>query len=265
MVDGISGAGLSWRVGIVEENDNTVCGGLDEVESGEGHMAARPVNQRFVSRIAVAMVVLCGQVSAQDGFRFADVQLSQSGVLHGAVSSAAGQPLASAVVEVRYQGRTVAVATSGAQGQFAVSKVRPGVHEVVVGSHAQPVRIWASGAAPPQSQNVCRVSVRPVSQSMTGVIDSQTWPAQQIQPVADGQFGQSTFAGQSTVACDTGCPPTLPCGSEGCAQPVCAPVQPWGARILPVVVAGTSAAALILALDAKDAADDALAAAVASP
>lgn len=47
-------------------------------------------------------------------------------------------------------------------------------------------------------------------------------------------------------------------------QPTVCEPEPWGARILPVVVAGSSVAALILAIDARDAADDALAA-VASP
>ncbi|MCR9198153.1 MAG: carboxypeptidase-like regulatory domain-containing protein [Planctomycetaceae bacterium] len=232
-------------------------------------MAAKRIHWGLVSRPALAIMVMFSQASAQDGFRFADVQLTQSGVLQGAVASAEGQPLASAVVEVRYQGKTIAVATSGANGQFAVSQVRPGVHEVVVGSHAQPVRIWASGAAPPQSQSVCRVCVRPASQQMTGPLISQSGQAPQTQPVIDGQFSQFSQPGfspqASAVGCETGCPPTLPCGSEGCVQPVCEPVQPWGARFLPVLVAGTSAAALVLAIDAKDAADDALAAAVASP
>lgn len=228
-------------------------------------MAAKPNHWGLVSRPALAIIVLFGQACAQDGLRFTDVQLTGAGVLQGTVAAAEGQPLASAVVEVRYQGKTIAVATSGANGQFAVSQVRPGVHEVVVGSHAQPVRIWASGAAPPQSQSVCRVRVRPASQQLTGPSVSQPWPPQQMQPVPDHQFGQPSYSPQTAVACETGCPPTLPCGSEGCVQPVCEPVQPWGAGFLPVLVAGTSAAALILAIDAKDAADDALAAAVASP
>ena len=77
-------------------------------------------------------------------------------------------------------------------------------------------------------------------------------------------MNQPMYQPPSVGCIDGSCPPTLPCGAEGCVQPTVCEPEPWGARILPVVVAGSSVAALILAIDARDAADDALAA-VASP
>lgn len=114
---------------------------------------------RIVRQSAVVLSVLISQVVAQDAIRFADVQLTQDGVLQGAVSTT-GRPLASAVVEVRYQGKTIAVASSSANGQFAVSKVRPGVHEIVVGSHAQPVQRLGPSAVSARLPDQCGAGLR---------------------------------------------------------------------------------------------------------
>lgn len=222
---------------------------------------------KSLRHMTIAMLVMANQAFAQDAFRFADVQLDGSGVLTGAVAAPTGRPMSNAVVEVRYQGKTIAVATSSVDGQFAVSQVRPGVHEVVVGTHAQPVRIWAYGTAPPQCSQSCQIRINSPGPVANPVSNSQFVP----QP--DPQFGNSYVPNQSMSTMPTAgvseyCPP-LDCAAEGCnniAGANCGPARPWGATILPVVVAGSSVAALVLAIDARNAADDALAAAaVASP
>jgi hypothetical protein len=77
-----------------------------------------------------------------------DVELSADGTLFGQVVSPDGHVLPDAVVQLRYQGTGVAAAQSNADGRFAISGVRGGAHELVVGSLRSPVRLWNNGTAP---------------------------------------------------------------------------------------------------------------------
>ncbi|MEQ9409000.1 MAG: carboxypeptidase-like regulatory domain-containing protein [Fuerstiella sp.] len=102
-----------------------------------------------VTSLAVCFgVLLSGPVMAGGSGIIKDVELSQEGVLYGQIYSSQGQVVPNAVVQLRYQGAAVAAARSNTQGQFAISGVRGGAHEVVVGPLRSPVRLWAVGAAP---------------------------------------------------------------------------------------------------------------------
>lgn len=77
-----------------------------------------------------------------------DVELSSDGALHGQVFTSEGRTVANAQVELRYRGQAVAKATTGRHGEFFITGVRGGAHELAVGSMTSPVRIWKNGAAP---------------------------------------------------------------------------------------------------------------------
>jgi hypothetical protein len=77
-----------------------------------------------------------------------DVELSRDGTLFGQVYTPDGKAVADANVFLRYQGTAVATARSDADGRFAITDVRGGAHEVVVGALNRPVRLWASGTSP---------------------------------------------------------------------------------------------------------------------
>ena len=93
-------------------------------------------------------VLLSGPVMAGTPGIIKDVELTKAGVLYGQVSSSKSKLVPNAVVYLRHQGVTVAKARSNADGRFAISGVRGGAHEVVVGAVHSPVRLWSAGAAP---------------------------------------------------------------------------------------------------------------------
>lgn len=102
-----------------------------------------------VTSLAVCFgVLLSGPVMAGSNGIIKDVELSKEGVLYGQVYTPQGQVVPNAVVQLRYQGTAVAAARCNPEGQFAISGVRGGAHEVVVGPLRNPVRLWAEGAAP---------------------------------------------------------------------------------------------------------------------
>lgn len=93
-------------------------------------------------------VLLSGPVMAGSKGVIKDVELTKTGVLYGQISTSQRQAVPNAVVYLRHQGTTVAKARSNAAGKFAISGVRGGAHEVVVGAVHSPVRLWSAGAAP---------------------------------------------------------------------------------------------------------------------
>lgn len=102
-----------------------------------------------ITSLAVCFgVMLSGPVMAGSNGIIKDVELSRSGVLQGQVHTPQGHIVPNAVVQLRYQGTAVAAARCNEKGQFAISNVRGGAHEVVIGPLRQPVRVWAAGAAP---------------------------------------------------------------------------------------------------------------------
>ena len=102
-----------------------------------------------VASIAVCFgVLLSGPVMAGSPGIIKDVELTKNSTLHGQVFTPEGKAVSNATVFLRYQGTAVAAAKSNSQGRFAISGVRGGAHEVVVGAVHSPVRLWSNGAAP---------------------------------------------------------------------------------------------------------------------
>jgi hypothetical protein len=93
-------------------------------------------------------VLLTGPTMAGVKGIIKDIQLSADGTLYGQVAAAEGRPISDTVVQLRYQGAKVAATKSNAEGRFAISGVRGGAHEVVIGALRTPVRLWSNGTAP---------------------------------------------------------------------------------------------------------------------
>lgn len=181
--------------------------------------------QLFVAFVLIGCPVF---LNAQEVGLIRDVQLSNSGTLQGAIlSHSANAAAADSVVQIRYQGKTVAVAKAGIDGRFAIGQMRPGVHEVVTAGCQTPVRIWANGTAPAGCQ----------SQLM-------------LQP----QEYATQFPSQSSAACGevvgqrTGGVPCRACDQSAAFGMVDA---------ISLVTVGSSIAALVIAIDANRTADSA--------
>lgn len=77
-----------------------------------------------------------------------DVELTGDGTLHGQIYTSEGRVVENAAIELRYQGSTVAQAMTGANGDFAITGVRGGAHDLSIGSATTSVRLWKNGTAP---------------------------------------------------------------------------------------------------------------------
>ena len=77
-----------------------------------------------------------------------DVELTGDGTLHGQIYTSEGRVVENAAIELRYQGITVARAMTGANGDFAITGVRGGAHDLSVGAATTSVRLWKNGTAP---------------------------------------------------------------------------------------------------------------------
>jgi hypothetical protein len=96
-------------------------------------------------------ILLTNTASAFDGAAVGtarDIELSAENTLRGQVYTSDGRPVEHAVIELRYQGSTVAKAMTGAEGDFLITGVRGGAHDLSVGSLNAPVRLWKNGTAP---------------------------------------------------------------------------------------------------------------------
>ena len=96
-------------------------------------------------------ILLSNTASAFEGGRqqvARDIELTSDGTLHGQIYTSEGRAVEHATVELRYQGATVAQAVTGANGDFAVTGVRGGAHDLHVGSASTSVRLWKNGTAP---------------------------------------------------------------------------------------------------------------------
>lgn len=161
-----------------------------------------------------------------------DVQLSNSGTLQGVILPVSSTSVAGSVVQVRYQGKTIATAKTAADGRFAIGHVRPGVHEIVTAGHQTPVRIWASGTAPAGCQSQLTLTSQP-----------------------------PMYAQEAMGMCGEGCGPT-----NGCVPcQTCETNSAFGVvDAISLATVGSSIAALVIAIDANrssDAASNAAAAA----
>jgi len=105
-----------------------------------------------ITSIAVCFgILLSNAASGFDGVRSQiarDVELSRQGSLSGHVCSPAGVPISNAAVQLKYQGTTIAETTTNDRGDFLITGVRGGAHDLNVGSVATQLRLWKSGTAP---------------------------------------------------------------------------------------------------------------------
>ena len=96
-------------------------------------------------------ILLSNSAFAYDGARTQvarDVELSADGSLQGQVYTPEGRPVENSPIELRYQGTAIARTTTGPQGDFLITGVRGGAHQLAVGSMMSPVRLWKNGTAP---------------------------------------------------------------------------------------------------------------------
>ena len=96
-------------------------------------------------------ILLSNSVFAFDNHRTSnprDVALLADGTLQGHVYTPEQRPVENAQIELRYQGTTIARTTTGPEGDFLITGVRGGAHEIAVGSMKSPVRLWKAGTAP---------------------------------------------------------------------------------------------------------------------
>lgn len=157
-----------------------------------------------------------------------DVSLAKSGVLRGRVVDAQGKAVAGAKVAVGFAGRVVARTVTDDNGNYAVMGLRGGLHQVVTSAGSSTVRLWADGTAPATARGEVLTVAGKVVRGQEGYMmmdDVQYAPGGYVPPPHAG-FGMLDVITLATV--------------------------------------GTSAAALIYALDNNDKLDD-LEDAVASP
>jgi|GEM_PF-894653 len=96
-------------------------------------------------------ILLSNTVCAFDGGRSnvpRDVELMPDGSLYGQVYTSEQHPVADAQIELTWNGTTIARTTTGRQGDFLITGLRGGAHDITVGSMKSPVRLWNNGTAP---------------------------------------------------------------------------------------------------------------------
>jgi hypothetical protein len=84
-----------------------------------------------------------------------DVALADGGVLHGQVVDLQGTGVTGVPVSVKDKDRSVAAATTTADGRFSVQGLKGGVYQVAAGQgQGQGIfRLWTAKAAPPSAKN----------------------------------------------------------------------------------------------------------------
>jgi hypothetical protein len=85
-----------------------------------------------------------------------DVALLPGGTLTGQILDAKMQPRRAAAIVIQSNGQSAATTTTDANGVFAVTGLRGGVHQVVVDESIQNCRLWAPGTAPPHAASQLR-------------------------------------------------------------------------------------------------------------
>lgn len=96
-------------------------------------------------------ILLSSTASAFEGGRSQvarDIELTSDGTLSGQIYTSEGRVVENAAIELRYQGTTVARAMTGANGDFAITGVRGGAHDLSIGTATTSVRLWKNGTAP---------------------------------------------------------------------------------------------------------------------
>ncbi len=154
-----------------------------------------------IASIAVCFgILLSNAASAFDGVRSQiarDVELSRQGSLSGHVCSPAGVPIANAAVQLKYQGTTIAETVTNDGGDFLITGVRGGAHELNVGSVSTQLRLWKSGTAPEAAGDTVTVA----ADEFVVRGQYQDGPTAYV-PYAPG-FGFMTFVTLASVAVAT--------------------------------------------------------------
>jgi hypothetical protein len=81
-----------------------------------------------------------------------DLALAEGGILRGQVVNGSGQVDSNAQVTVWQQGTKVASTSADTQGNFAISGLRAGLHQVAAGEGVTSYRFWAPNTAPPAAK-----------------------------------------------------------------------------------------------------------------
>ncbi|MEX0612738.1 MAG: hypothetical protein WD738_12600 [Pirellulales bacterium] len=85
-----------------------------------------------------------------------DVALGPGGLLVGQIVDESMQPMREAAVAIQVDGQTTAATTTDANGVFAVSGLRGGLHQIATGDAIENCRLWAPGTAPPRAESSLR-------------------------------------------------------------------------------------------------------------
>lgn len=179
-----------------------------------------------------------------------DVKLANGGVLRGRVVNAQGKALANTTVLVSYNGQVIARTNSSASGTYAVKGLRGGLHQVTAGSQSNVVRLWTASAAPK--------SARTEVLSVAGSVVRGQYGGEYCPP---GDMGGYPMDGG---ACPPGAAMDGYGGGAGFAGAGGAGFAGAGAAgggfgmldVITLATVGTSAAALVYALDNNDKLDD---------
>ena len=81
-----------------------------------------------------------------------DVALARGGLLNGQVVDSQGAAMKAVPVSVWFENHQVATTVSDENGQFSVSGLRGGVHQVSAGQGSGVYRLWTAEAAPPTAK-----------------------------------------------------------------------------------------------------------------
>lgn len=81
-----------------------------------------------------------------------DVELDETGSLHGLVVNADGVPISLAAVSITPRDGQPLLTHTDALGQFRAAGLRGGLYQVAVGQHTRAVRAWACRTAPPHAR-----------------------------------------------------------------------------------------------------------------
>lgn len=132
---------------IVRSGDRS----FEDISEGINKMRKHTILVKAASIAVCFGFLLSSTASAFEGSRSQvarDVELTSDGTLHGQIYTSEGRVVENAPIELRYQGTTVARAMTGQNGDFAITGVRGGAHDLSIGTATAPVRLWKNGTAP---------------------------------------------------------------------------------------------------------------------
>ncbi len=124
---------------------------FEDISEGINKMRKHTILVKAASIAVCFGILLSNSASAFEGARSQvarDVELTSDGTLFGQIYTSEGRVVENAAIELRYQGTTVARAMTGGNGDFAITGVRGGAHDLSIGTATTSVRLWKNGTAP---------------------------------------------------------------------------------------------------------------------